>query len=137
MSMPDPGPGRALGTEGPSTGLGTGAAMGCAYLFGFPSGLLFLLLERRDAAVRFAALQSILLSATWVATWIAYSFLRAFLGLIPGFRLLALLAGAAVGDLLGVAFLGVWLFVTVRAFQGQTVRLPWLAEMAERLGART
>ncbi|CAB1127857.1 conserved protein of unknown function [Candidatus Hydrogenisulfobacillus filiaventi] len=75
---------------------------GLAYLLGVVSGLVVLLLEPRDRFVRFAALESILLSV------------------------------AVAHHPPGSAVVAVWLVCMVRAFQGRTVRRPFPAEWADR-----
>ena len=129
VSSGTPGTGEPVGA---GSGLAPHVAAGFAYLFGFVGGIVFLLLERRDRTVRFAATQSILLSAAWVAVWVAYSLLFAIVALVPVVRLLAFALAAPVGFLVGAVFFVAWLLSVVRAFQGKAVRLPFLGDLADR-----
>jgi len=120
------------GPTGADSGLAPHVAAALAYLFGFVGGIVFLVLERQNRAVRFAAMQSILLFAAWLAAWIAYSILFAVLGLVPFVRLLVSALAAPVSFLVEAVFFVAWLLCVVRSFQGQTLRLPFLGELAER-----
>jgi uncharacterized membrane protein len=124
------------GTGGPAgagSGLAPHVAAALAYLFGFVGGIVFLVLERQNRAVRLAAMQSILLSAAWLAAWIAYSILFAVVGLVPFVRLLVFALAAPVSFLVAAVFFVAWLLCVVRSFQGQALRLPFLGALAERL----
>ena len=125
--MPGAGEPAGTGTLAPNV------AAGLAYLFGFVGGILFLVLERRNRDVRFAALQSILLCAASVAVWMAYSLAFAVLGLVPILRLVAFALAAPVGVLVGAVFFVAWLVSVLRSFQGTTPRLPLLCALADRL----
>ncbi len=115
------------------SGLAPRVAADLAYLFGFMGGIVFLVLERRNRPARLAAVQSILLSAAWLAAWIAYSILFAVLGLVPCVRLVVFALAAPVSFLVGAVFFVAWPLCVVRSFRGQALRLPFLGELAERL----
>ncbi len=117
---------------GGGSGVAPHLAAGFAYLFGFVGGIVFLVLERQDRTVRFAAMQSVLLSAAWLAVWVAGSVLLAIVGLVPLLRLVVFALAAPLSLLVGLGFLVAWLLSALLSFRGQAVRLPFLADLAER-----
>ena len=104
-------------TQPSSTGLDPNLAGLLAYLAGFISGLVLLVLEKESEYVRFHAYQS---TITFLALCVALF----LLGLIP-------LIGALLGPLLSIASLALWVLLMVKAFQGERFKLPVLGDMAE------
>jgi uncharacterized membrane protein len=87
------------------------------YVLGFISGLVFLVVEKKSAYVRFHAYQSTIASlALWITSII--------LGFIP-------LIGALLGVALSLASLVLWVVLMIKAFQGERFKLPILGDMAE------
>lgn len=101
-----------------------------AYLTFIPA-VFFVLLEpfKHNRFVRFHSFQSISLTLATILSAIAMRILYALLVLIPvvGY-LLAWLVSAVL--LLGWAIL--WLVLLVKALQGETFRLPWIGNLAEK-----
>jgi uncharacterized membrane protein len=116
MSTPPPVPERS------STGLDANIAAALTYLVGFITGILFLVLEKDSAFVRFHAMQSTIVSLGFVALQMA-------LGFIPIF-------GWMLMPLLGLAGLVLWLFLMVKAFQGERFKLPVIGDIAEQQVSR-
>ena len=88
------------------------------YLFGWVSGLIFLLLERENRFVRFHAMQSLLFFG--ILSIVAWVFSH-----LPFF--------GAIGGALGlVMFIG-WIVMMVKAHRGQYYKLPLFGDLAERL----
>jgi uncharacterized membrane protein len=122
----------------PSAGSGMtpNTAAAISYVFGIISGVVILLIEK-DRFARFHAAQSILLSAAWVAGWIAISVVSTFLSFLPfvGFVFgwmvwMVLWAG------LGLGGLALWVAMIVTAAQGRRVVLPVIGRYAEDIAAR-
>ncbi len=106
------------------------AALLC-YAFGFITGILFLFLEpyNRDRNIRFHAFQSIFTFGGLFGIQIALSIMAniavrliGLLGLL--FSLLSLMV-ALVG-------LGLWIFLMVKAYQGEKFSLPIIGPLAEK-----
>ena len=94
--------------------------------------IFFVLAEpfKRNRFVRFHSFQSIFLAAATIVAAIAMRILYSLFALIPGFGyLLAWLTSAVV--LLGWVIL--WLVLVVKALQGETFRLPWIGNLAEKM----
>jgi uncharacterized membrane protein len=102
-----------------------------AYITFIPA-IFFLLIEpfKRNRFVRFHSFQSIFLAVATILAVIVMRILYSLLVMIPvvGY-LLAWLS-------LPVALLGwliLWLVLLVKAFQGETFRLPWIGSLAEKV----
>jgi uncharacterized membrane protein len=119
----------ASGTAaGTSTGLDPKVAALLTYLFGWVTGLIFFLIEKEHREVRFHAAQSILVSLTFIAVYIALS----IVAMIPVIGLLALLGYAVVG--LGGFVL--WVYLLIQGYNLNHVRLPVLGAMADEWAAK-
>jgi uncharacterized membrane protein len=90
-----------------------------AYLFGWVSGLIILLLEQKNGFVRFHAMQSILLS-------VAIGMLSVALGYLPLFGWMSMIF------LMPVAFI-LWIVLIVKAYNGERYKLPILGDLTEQL----
>ena len=102
-----------------------------AYVTIIPA-IFFVLAEpfKRNRFVRFHSFQSIFLAAATIVAAIAMRILYSVLALIPALGyLLAWLASAVV--LMGWVIL--WLVLVVKALQGETFRLPWIGNLAEKM----
>ena len=102
-----------------------------AYITCIPA-IFFVLVEpfKRNRFVRFHSLQSIFLAVATILIAVVMRILYSIFVLIPvvGF-LLAWLASAVL--LLGWAIL--WLVLVVKALQGETFKLPWIGNLAEKV----
>ncbi|MBS1263261.1 MAG: hypothetical protein MAG715_00435 [Methanonatronarchaeales archaeon] len=93
------------------------------YSLGFLTGLLFYLLERDNAFVRFHAAQSIIVfGALYVA-----SLLLSYLSLLT---LPVQVVYGVLGSLLSVASLLAWILLMVRAYQGEWYEFPVAGRLA-------
>jgi uncharacterized membrane protein len=116
METEDPRPEETV-VEKSSTGLEPRLAAVLSYLFGFVSGIIFLVIERDSQYVRFHAMQS-------TVTFISLFVIRVVAEIIP-------VLGNAVGWLASVASLVIWALLMVKAWQGERYMLPMIGEMAE------
>jgi uncharacterized membrane protein len=88
-----------------------------AYLLGFITGIVLLLIEKDNKFVRFHAMQStITFGGLFIVSFI--------LGLIP-------ILGGLVGLVLNIAALILWIVLMVKAFQGEKYMLPYVGKIAE------
>ena len=74
--------------------------------------------------IRFHAFQSIFFAVAWTVLWIALS----IIGMIPVLGWATLL----VWPLLGIGGLILWIVLLLKAYQGQTWKLPVIGDMAEK-----
>lgn len=90
-----------------------------AYLGGVISGVVLLIVEKHDRFVRFHAMQS-------VVTFLGVLVVR-----------LALAGLSVIGAVLllpfVVAVVGLWIFLMVKAWHGESYKLPYVGDFAEHL----
>ena len=100
------------------TGIKPNVAALLAYLLGFVTGLVFLLIEKKNKFVRFHAMQSIIVfGVIFVAQWM--------LAFFP-------VVGIMVSGLLSILGVVLWIVLMVKAYQGEKYKLPWAGDIAER-----
>lgn len=88
------------------------------YVLGFITGIIFLLVEKNNAYVRFHAMQStITFGALFIISFIA--------GFIPGL-------GQLIGMIVSIVSFVLWLFLMYKAFSGEKYKLPYIGEIAEQ-----
>ncbi|WP_227396218.1 DUF4870 domain-containing protein [Jeotgalibacillus aurantiacus] len=105
------------GMKKSSTGLQENTGGLLAYLFGFVSGIVLLLIEKENQYIRFHAMQStIVFGSIFVISLIA--------GFIP-------IIGWILTLLLGPVALVLWILLMVKAYQGERYHLPMAGKMAE------
>ena len=101
------------------------------YLFGFITGILFLVLapynQNRD--IRFHAFQSIFLNIAWVIIWMVVLVVSLVLHAIP-------ILGALIAGLLyfaiSIGALIIWLYMMFKTYNGEKIVLPVVGPMAEK-----
>lgn len=102
-----------------STGLDENLTGLLCYLGIFVTGLIFTLLEKKSAFVKFHAMQSLV---TFLSLWIAYAVLD-FLPLI----------GWMLRTLISLLSLALWVVLMVKAYQKEWYRLPVFGDLADTL----
>jgi uncharacterized membrane protein len=105
--------------EKSSLGIDANLAAVFAYVFGFISGIAFLLFEKNSKFVRFHAMQSTIFFA-------AIAVLKVVLSVIP-------LLGSLINIfLVWPATVVIWLVLMVKAFKGEYFKLPIIGDIAEQ-----
>lgn len=116
-----------------STGVDPKIASVLCYLAWWVSGIVFLVIEQRNQVVRFHAAQSIVvfggLSVAILLTAIA-SFGMLFIS--PA----AFQAVYTLSLLLSLAAVALWLFIMLKVLNGESWRVPFAADLADRLVQR-
>lgn len=112
-----------------STGMQAKMEAPLSYLLGWFSGIIFLLIERKNRFVRFSAAQSTI----FFGGVTVLSILLHFIGLIP---ILGFLLAPVIGFITfvgGIIVFLIWLFLMLQAYRGKTVRLPFISGYADNL----
>lgn len=114
-----------------SLGMSENMAAALCYLFGFITGILFLVLApyNQDRNIRFHAFQSIFLNIAWIILWIVATFVILFFHLIP---FLGFFVGFVVRFTLGLGGFIVWLYMMFKTYNGEKVILPIVGPMADK-----
>lgn len=129
-----PGCGRPMKTSNPAAGtVGSfpeSVAGGLAYITFIPA-IIFLLLDpyRKNCFVRFHSIQCLL---AWVAMLAVGALLRLMALVVILIPVVGPLLTFVVAVLAGMAAFLIWLVLVVKAFQGETLKLPVLGDFAER-----
>ncbi len=104
-----------------STGMEQNIASLLCYVFGFITGLIFVLIEKDNKVVRFHAFQSLF---TFLAMVILQIVIGIVISIIPFIAIFSLFFNLAV--------LGLWIFLMVKAFQNQIIKLPIVGDLAAK-----
>lgn len=114
-------------------GLSDNVAGLLAYLFGFITGIIFLIVGKDREFVRFHAWQSILISITFSVIWGVIVVFDLILAYIP---LIGWLLGLMMTGTFGLFTFGVWIFFMVRAYQGARASFPIIGGIASGLAGK-
>lgn len=109
-------------------GLSNNAAAALCYLFGFITGIIFLVLSpyNQDKTVRFHAFQSIFLNIAVIVFYIAWGILATIIAFVThGF-------GFLLYPLFGLAFFVLWLYMMFSTYNGKLVKLPLIGDFAQK-----
>lgn len=93
--------------------------------------IIVLVVEKDNRLVRFHAFQSLLLIAACVVGVVAVLIVGGILGGITNSLAISMLF-SLVCWVIGLAFLGVAIFMCVKAYQGAQFKLPVIGDMAEK-----
>jgi uncharacterized membrane protein len=104
--------------EKSSTGMEENLAALLCYLLGFITGIIFFVVEKESEFVKFHAMQSIMAFG-------GLFILNIVLGFIP-------IIGWAIGLLLNLASVVVWIVCMIKAYQGEKFKLPVIGDLAEK-----
>ncbi len=115
-----------------SPGLQPPMAAALAYLAGFITGIIFLVIDgyKADRFVRFHAFQSIFFNIAWIGLWFAWMLVGFVLGAIT--KGLFFFVQMPIDLLLMVGGFCLWAFLMYSASQGKMFRLPIVGAMAAR-----
>jgi uncharacterized membrane protein len=117
-------------SEGTSTGIDAPLASVLCYAGWWLTGLVFLVVERQHHGVRFHAAQSVVIFGALSVAMIALGSVSVVALLVPGpaFRLLQ-----AVGNLIWIGAVLLWIALMVKTLRGETWRVPVASGVADRI----
>ncbi|MEI7857908.1 MAG: DUF4870 domain-containing protein [Methanomicrobiales archaeon] len=98
-------------------GLDENVASAACYVLTWVTGIIFLLVEKDNKAVRFHAMQSIL-------TFLPLTIISFVIGMIPFIGIISLL--------IWLVMVILWLVLIIKTFQGEKFMVPIVGEMAEK-----
>lgn len=113
-----------------STGVDARLASVLCYAGWWVTGLVFLFAERRHRGVRFHAAQSLLVFGVLSVIMLASGGASAVAFFVdgPSFRLLQV-----AGNAVWLGAVALWLVLLLKAWRGETVRLPLVAALADKI----
>ena len=114
------------------TGMTSNVAAALAYLLGFITGIIFLVIEpyNKDPFVRFNAFQSIFLSVVYIVLSMVWGVFFGML-LIGSLGFLFSLIALAL-RLVELAFFLLWLFLMYKAYKNERFSLPIIGPLAAK-----
>jgi uncharacterized membrane protein len=124
--MPESNVYSTTGSRKTSMGLDENVAGALCYILGFISGIIFLLMEKDSRFVKFHAVQSIGISLALVIFNIIISSLYG----IFSWSMFWLVA--TLSSLISLVALILWIFLIMKAFQGEIFKLPIIGDIAEK-----
>jgi uncharacterized membrane protein len=115
----------------PSIGMTDNLAGALCYLFGFITGILFLVLApyNQNRTVRFHAFQSIFLNIAWVILWVIVTIITLAFRIVP---FLGIFISIVLHFALAIGGLILWLYMMFKTYNGEKVVLPIVGPMAEK-----
>ncbi len=113
-------------------GLSVNAAGTLAYMAGFITGIIFLIIDpyKRDPFVRFHAFQSIFFNVAWIGFWIAWTIIGMVLSALT--KGLFFFIQMPVDLVLMLGGFCLWAYLMYAAYQGKKFRLPILGAFAAK-----
>lgn len=122
------------------SGLNQNVAAALSYLFGIVSGLIFYLIEQDNPFVRFHAAQSMVVTGVVFVAYIGLSIVGTIVSSVLFTSTSTFFIGSIVSLVLGLLWLvlalgafALWVYLMVRAYQGETPRIPVAADIADSL----
>jgi uncharacterized membrane protein len=122
----------AIAATPAASGMTSNTAGALAYLLGFLTGIVFLVLDpyKNDRFVRFHAFQSIFFNLAWIGFWIAWTIVGIVLSAITKGLFFFLQLPIDLILMLGGAAL--WVYLMYSAYQNKTVKLPVIGALAAK-----
>jgi len=93
-----------------------------AYLGWWVTGVILLLVEKKNQFVRFHAMQSIMLFGSFTLLYIV-------LGIVP---ILGWLIALILSPIIGIAAFVLWVILMWKAYSGEKYKLPYFGDLAEK-----
>ncbi|MBA3916009.1 MAG: hypothetical protein H0X25_19600 [Acidobacteriales bacterium] len=112
--------------------MGVNAAAALAYLGGFITGIIFLIIEpyKADRFVRFHAFQSIFFNVAWIGLWIVWTIVGLMLAAVT--KGLFFFLQLPIDLLLMVGGFALWIWLMYSAYQGKIFKLPVIGALAAK-----
>jgi uncharacterized membrane protein len=126
-ASPAPAAAATSGTEGMAENV---AGLLC-YLFGWLSGLIFLLIDKRPL-VKFNAAQAIAIDVSFFAFWVVFWIFSVVVTLITAALHFPIgFLSFLLTPLIVLAYLGLKVFMMYKAYQGEKFKLPIIGNLVE------
>lgn len=120
-------------TSATSTGVDARLSSMLCYAGWWLTGLVFLFAERKNAAVRFHAAQSLIVFGAFSVLLFLFGAASAvaFVVATPSFRIIQ-----ALGNALWFGAVLLWLFLLIKTWRGETWRVPVAGDLAVKIAGR-
>lgn len=104
-----------------------------AYLIPPITGIVFLLIEKKNRVVRWHAAQSIVFGVVWIVLWVVFTILSTVVGtLVP---IIGWMISLVVWLVLALGGFVLWVICLIKGYSGEMWRMPVLAPYADKVVA--
>jgi uncharacterized membrane protein len=125
------GPVAVAAAASPTEGMQENVAGLLCYLFGWISGLIFLLIDKRPF-VKFHGAQSIALNIAFVGVWIVFWIVALLLGFISAMLHVPIgFLTVFLYPVVMIAFFILWVYCMYKAYQHELFKLPIIGNLVE------
>lgn len=123
------GQGTGCGCGGGGTGLAPNIASLLSYICMPITSIVFLLVEKENAEVKFHAWQGAIFGVGYIAVVLALQLLAAVFGAL--WSVLGIIIGFFV-PVAGIAAFIIWIICLVKAYQGERWKIPYVGDLAAK-----
>ena len=117
----------------PTAGMEENVAGLVAYILGWITGLIFLLIDKRPF-VKFHAAQSIALNIAFFAIWIAFWILSSIITIVTAAMHIPIgFLTFFLSPIIGLGFLVLWIYCMVKAYNHEKYKLPIIGNIVENM----
>ncbi|MEX2529266.1 MAG: DUF4870 domain-containing protein [Gemmatimonadota bacterium] len=116
-----------------SSGLDPNVAGALSYLLGPITGIIFLVIEKKNSFVRFHAAQSVGLFVAFFIFAVVLSVASTVLAAIPVLGWIVAILLGLFSLLLGLVGLFLWLFLMYKAYNGEEWEFPWVGAQSRKV----
>lgn len=115
-----------------SPGMSVNAAGALAYLAGFITAIIFMIIDpyKRDPFVRFHAFQSLFFNVAWIGFWILWTILGLVLSAVT--KGIFFFIQTPIDLLIMLGGFCLWAFLMYSAYQGRRFRIPVIGALAAK-----
>jgi uncharacterized membrane protein len=114
--------------DSPTAGMDENVAGLLCYLFGWVSGLIFLLIDKRPF-VKFHGAQSIAVNICIVPIWFALWIVWLIIAHIPIIGLI----GLVIFPIFGLVVFATWIFLMYKAYSHEKFKLPIIGDIVDKM----
>ena len=127
------GGGAAVATASGTEGMAENVAALLCYVFGWITGLIFLLIDKRPF-VKFHGAQSIAFNIAIIGIWIAFWIVVAILTFITALMHFPIgFLSIFMWPVIGIGIFALWIYLMVKAYQHEKFKLPIIGNIVENM----
>ena len=117
----------------PTAGMEENVAGLVAYILGWITGLIFLLIDKRPF-VKFHAAQSIAFNIAFVAIWVVFWICSSIIAVVTAAMHIPIgFLTFFLSPIIGLGFLVIWIFLMYKAYNHEKFKLPIIGNIVENM----
>jgi len=123
----------AAAAASPTAGMEENVAGLVAYILGWITGLIFLLIDKRPF-VKFHAAQSIAFNIAFVAIWVVFWICSSIIAVVTAAMHIPIgFLTFFLSPIIGLGFLVIWIFLMYKAYNHEKFKLPIIGNIVENM----